>query len=224
MKKLSIFVCLLAAFFPLARAAEDSAAGKPEEVRLPRPAASGKISLEETIARRRSQRTFAQRQLTLEQIGQLLWAAQGITDRQGDYRLRSTPSAGALYPMEIYALTADGAYRYLPENHALEVLAPRDLRADLSYAGLGQEPIRRAALDIVICAVYERTTVKYRERGRRYVEMEAGHVAQNVLLQSVALGLGSVSIGAFDDDRVRRLLNLPEDQAPLYIIPVGYPE
>ncbi|MFH1208472.1 MAG: SagB/ThcOx family dehydrogenase [Candidatus Omnitrophota bacterium] len=217
--RIGIFIWIAVFFFS---GTEGPVMANTREIKLPPPATRGEISLEEAIARRRSARTFSDQTLTIEQIGQLLWAAQGITGSAGGISLRSAPSAGALYPMEIYALTQDGAYHYLPQKHTLEVLEERDLRNDLSRACLSQDPVREAALTIVICAVYERVTGKYRERGKRYVDVEAGHIAQNVLLQAVAMGLGSVPIGAFDDDRVRDLLNLPEEQIPICIIPVGY--
>lgn len=193
-----------------------------KEIQLPQPVTKGKISLEEAIGKRRSQRSFSKKELTLEQISQILWAAQGVTGRSGGYSFRSAPSAGALYPMEIYALTKEDLYHYLPERHVLEILVEGDLRNDLCSASLGQSSISEAALDIVICAVYERVTSKYSERGKRYADIEAGHIAENIHLQAVALGLGSVPIGAFNDDQVKGILNLPKDQVPLYIIPVGY--
>jgi SagB-type dehydrogenase family enzyme len=195
---------------------------KAKEIQLPSPLTKGKISLEEAIDRRRSQRSFSSRALTLEEISQLLWAAQGITAKKGGFALRSAPSAGALYPMEIYALTKDGLYHYLPERHVLEVLGEGDLRNDLAGASLGQSSVSEAALAIVICAVYERATTRYGERGKRYAEMEAGHIAQNIHLQAVALGLGSVPIGAFNDEQLKGILKLPQEHVPLYIIPVGY--
>ncbi|RJO63646.1 MAG: SagB/ThcOx family dehydrogenase [Candidatus Omnitrophota bacterium] len=200
----------------------DLGMAKTKEIQLPQPKNKGTISLEEAIAKRRSQRSFSNKELTLSQISQLLWAAQGITERKGGRVLRSAPSAGALYPMEIYALTKDGLYHYLPESHALEVLRDGDLRGKLSGASLGQSSVSDAPLDIVICAVYERVTSKYRERGNRYVAVEAGHVAQNIHLQAVALGLVSVPIGAFSDEEVKKVLDLPADCVSLYIIPVGY--
>lgn len=189
---------------------------------LPRPAARGRFSLEEAIAKRRSVRTFSRGQLSPAEVGQLLWAAQGVTAKPGNFYFRSAPSAGALYPMEIYTVSESGLHRYLPEKHALELMMERDLRNDLSIASLGQEPVREAGLDIVICAAYERPYSRYGERGKSYVDMEAGHIAQNVHLQAVALGLGSVPIGAFDDVQVGKILGLPDGQYPLYIIPVGH--
>ncbi len=201
---------------------EDLSMAKAKEIQLPQPITKGIISLEEAIAKRRSQRSFSKKELTLSQISQLLWAAQGITERRGGYSLRSAPSAGALYPMEIYALTKDGVYHYLPERHALEVLSESDLRGDLCNASLGQSSVSDAPLDIVICAVYDKVTFKYRERGKRYADIETGHIAQNIHLQAVALGLVSVPIGAFSDEEVKSILNLPADYVSLYIIPVGH--
>lgn len=192
------------------------------QIQLPEPDKKGKITLEEAIAKRRSKRTFRNQELSLEQIGQLLWAAQGITAKRGGFSFRAAPSAGALYPMEIYLLTQKGTFHYLPPEHKLEVLGEKDLRRGLADAALGQDVISQAPLDIVICAVYYRVTSKYGQRGRRYVDIEAGHIAQNIHLQAVALGLASVPIGAFDDQSIQSLLALSEDCEPLYIIPVGY--
>lgn len=195
---------------------------KEKEIILPQPIIKGKVSLEEAIFKRRSQREFQRKDLSLEQIGQLLWAAQGITAKRGGFNFRAAPSAGALYPLELYALTKDGLYHYLPEGHKLENLSDKDLRGDLAAAALGQSLVASGALDIVICAVYERVTSKYGQRGVRYVHIEAGHAAQNIHLQAVALGLGSVAIGAFNDDAAKKCLSLPAACEPLYIIPIGY--
>ena len=195
---------------------------KEKEIILPQPKLKGKVSLEEAIFKRRSQREFQRKDLSLEQIGQLLWAAQGITAKRGGFNFRAAPSAGALYPLELYALTKDGLYHYLPEGHKLENLSEEGLRGDLADAALGQSSVASGALDIVICAVYERVTSKYGQRGVRYVDIEAGHAAQNIHLQAVALGLGSVPIGAFNDDAAKKCLSLPAACEPLYIIPIGY--
>jgi SagB-type dehydrogenase family enzyme len=191
------------------------------EVALPAPATTGRMSVEQALALRRSVRQFAAKELTIQQISQLAWAAQGITDPQRGFR--TAPSAGALYPLEVYLVKRDGAFHYLPRGHKLAQRSPKDLRAPLAQAALGQSAVGEAPLDIVITAVYERTRVKYGARAERYVHIEAGHVGQNIHLQAVALGLRSVSIGAFDDDQVAKLLGLPAEERPLYIIPVGYP-
>lgn len=191
-------------------------------IQLPKPLIKGNISLEEAIFRRRSQRSFKQKDLTLQQISQLLWAAQGITLEKESYNLRTAPSAGALYPMEIYLLTKNGLFRYLPNGHKLEPLSEQDLRGGLAVSSLGQVAINQAPVNIVICAVYSRLASKYGQRGIRYAHIEVGHIAQNIHLQSVALGLSSVPIGAFNDEEVKKILSLPANHEPLYIIPVGY--
>jgi len=198
-----------------------SPAREQAETALPAPRTTGKMSLEQAIARRRSIRQFAAKDLTREQVGQLAWAAQGITEPSRG--LRTAPSAGATYPMELYLVKRDGVFRYLPNGHRLERVSADDKRAALAQAALGQSSVQEAAVDIVVAAVYERTKRRYGDRAERYVHIEAGHVAQNIHLQAVALGLGSVSVGAFDDAGVSSTLGLPSEQAPLYIIPVGHP-
>lgn len=192
-----------------------------EEIALPAPTLRGEMSLEETLALRHSVRSFTAESLTLAEIGQLLWAAQGITR---DWGGRTAPSAGALYPLEVYVATADGLYHYVPQGHKVRVESTADLRQALWRAGLKQSAIRQAPVVFVITAVYARTEGKYGARAERYVELEAGHAAQNLLLQAVALGLGGVPIGAFHDDQVQSALSLPTDHAPLYLIPIGRPQ
>ena len=187
---------------------------------LPEPRAKGDTSLEETLARRHSVRQYTDERLTMDEIGQLLWAAQGITR---DWGGRTAPSAGALYPLEVYVVTPEGVYHYLPDGHRAEVLSCQDLRDALARVGLNQSAIHDAPAVFVIAAVYARTAGKYGDRAERYVKLEAGHAGQNILLQAVALGLGGVPIGAFHDDQVQRVLGLPADHEPLYLIPVGHP-
>jgi SagB-type dehydrogenase family enzyme len=196
-----------------------SPAGK--VVSLPPPRREGRLPLEQAIYRRRSVREFSGKPLSLEDISQLLWAAQGMTSGDGK---RSAPSAGALYPMEVYIITAEGFFHYLPERHALGLVREGDLRGSLCQAALEQDAVHQARLVMVITAVYARLEFKYgRDRGPRYVHMEAGHIAQNVHLQAVALGLGSVPVGAFNDRQVQTVLGLPSDQVPIYLIPIGWP-
>jgi SagB-type dehydrogenase family enzyme len=162
--------------------------------------------------------------LSLEDISQLLWAAQGITS---DWGGRTAPSAGALYPLEVYLVVGDvdgletGVYKYQPQEHALVRVGDGDVRSELASAALGQSCVARGAVDIIIAAVYERTTGKYGDRGVRYVHMEAGHAAQNICLEAVVLDLGTVTVGAFSDEGVKGILDMPESEAPLYIMPVG---
>jgi SagB-type dehydrogenase family enzyme len=180
---------------------------------------AGQMSVETALAQRRSVREFEARPLTAAELGQLSWAAQGVTDERG---YRTAPSAGALYPLELYVATADGLFRYEPGQHALVAADEADARPALYQAALRQDPVARAPAVFVIVAVYERTAVKYgSERTPRYVHLEAGHAAQNLLLQAVALGLGAVPIGAFDDAGVQRAMGLPAEEQPLYLIPVG---
>ncbi len=193
---------------------------KMEILNLPAPRLKGGVSLEETILKRRSVRNFSRTELTGEEISQLVWAGQGITESSGGYR--ASPSAGATYPIGLYVMNKDGLYRYEPDGHKLRPTRAGDLRSSLSRAALGQPSIAQAPVDIIITAVYQRTTRRYGKRGIRYVHIEVGHVAENIHLQAVSLGLGSVPVGAFSDEDVKRVLSLPEEEVPLYIIPVGH--
>jgi SagB-type dehydrogenase family enzyme len=190
-----------------------------EIIKLPKPNKSGSMSLEHAIAVRRSRRHFLPKSLTLEQIGQLAWAAQGQDEGS---RYRTTPSAGATYPLELFVITDKGMFRYLPAKHALEKLANQDLRPSLAIAAWGQEFIQAAPLTLVFAAEFTRTTDHYGKRGIRYVYMEAGHAAQNVHLQAEALGLGSVAVGAFDDNSVSKVLSIPQNLEPIYMVAIGY--
>jgi SagB-type dehydrogenase family enzyme len=188
---------------------------------LPAPELKGRMSLEQALAVRRSVREFTRQTLTERELSQLLWAAQGITRADG---LRTAPSAGALYPLEVWVATASGFYHYEPHKHRLTQHLERDLRPEIYRAALMQEAILQAPAVFVIAAVYQRTARKYgQQRTPRYVPMEAGHSAQNLLLEAVALGLGGVVIGAFNDGELERILSLPAEQKPLYLIPVGHP-
>lgn len=195
-----------------------------ELIQLPAPVRSGGIPLGELLERRRSVRAFAARPLTLDEAAQLAWAAQGVTHRDG---LRTAPSAGALYPLELYLVAGavegleSGIYRYLPAGHSLELTSAGDRRLPLSKAAFGQTWVAEASAIFVFGAVYERTTRKYGKRGRRYVHMEVGHAAQNLFLQAVSLGLSTVVVGAFDDAEVASVLRLPPGVQPLSILPVG---
>ncbi len=193
-------------------------------VSLPEQRLDGEVSLEQSLSERRSTRSYSGESLTLAEVSQLLWAAQGVTDASGH---RTAPSAGAIYPLELYLVAGNvenlepGLYHYLPGKHQLVLVADGDVRTDLASAALSQSSVRNGAVSIVITAVYERTTARYGERGIRYVHIEVGHAAQNICLQAAALGLGLVTVGAFDDEQVSEILDLPADENPLYIIPVG---
>jgi SagB-type dehydrogenase family enzyme len=193
-------------------------------VPLPAPGTAGTVSVEEALYHRRSVREYAAEPLNITDISQLLWAAQGVTSSRG---FRTAPSAGALYPLEIFVACGNvsglpaGVYHYLPESHALERVSGREVREELYKSALLQTPVRDAPAVIIIAADYNRTTQKYGERGIRYVHMEAGHAAENICLQAYALGIGTVTIGAFDDSGVRSVLGLPPEKIPLYLMPVG---
>ena len=220
----------LGLYLSLPRGTEPAVLAPERFIALPEPRTQGDVSLEEAISRRRSIRRYARASLALDQVGQLLWAAQGITEPGRGFR--AAPSAGATYPLELHLVVGEGAveglapgvYRYLPEGHQLKQRLEGDLRGRLSAAALGQPWVKEAPIAIVITAVYQRTTARYGERGIRYVHLEAGHVGQNIYLQAVALGFGTVAVGAFQDDAVAALLQLPPEEIPLYIFPVGQVE
>jgi SagB-type dehydrogenase family enzyme len=200
-----------------------------ERISLPAPDTGtepdgGSMSLERALALRRSERDYVAKPLTLAELGQVLWAAQGVTDARG---FRTTPSAGALYPLEVYVVVGQvegleqGIYHYLPDGHSLAHIGQGDRRQELAAAALNQSWVIDGAASLVIAAVYERITVRYGARGDQYVHMEVGHAAQNVYLQATGLGLGTVIIGAFHDDRVSNIVGLPQDHEPLAIMPIG---
>jgi len=198
-----------------------------DKLQLPQPFKKGEFSLEEVLAKRRSVRSFSPRPLSLKQLSQILWAAQGVTG-EGDFG-RTSPSAGALYPLEIFVVVKRvegieaGVYQYDPFRHTLELVTKGDYIQDLVEACLSQFFISQAPVVFVIAADYDRVTWKYGERGVRYVYIEAGHCAQNLCLQAVALNLASVPVGAFWDRQVKEVIFLPDDLDPIYVIPVGYP-
>lgn len=155
-----------------------------------------------------------------EQIGQLLWAAQGVTDPARG--LRAAPSAGALYPLDLYVARSDGVYQYEPQGHVLRRVADRDEREALGQATLSQEVVLQAPVVIAVVGVVSRTATKYGARAGRFVDLEAGHATENLLLEATALGLAAVPIGAFDDGGVRAALGVPSNVTPLYVVPVGF--
>jgi SagB-type dehydrogenase family enzyme len=195
-------------------------------VKLPEPKKKGEVSFEEVIKERRSERSFRDKPLALDQVSQLLWVAQGITDEKGGKR--TSPSAGATYPLAIYVVVGNvigirsGLYHYILKSHSIDLVFEGDIREQLAIACLEEMFIAEAPICIVICAEYERTTRRYGERGMRYVHIEVGHVGQNIYLQSKSIGLGTVAIGAFYDDEMSRVLKLPERHRPLYLMPIGY--
>ena len=195
-----------------------------EVIHLPQPAHDGAVSVEHALLNRRSIRHYKDAPLTLREISQLLWAAQGITSGRG---FRTAPSAGALFPIEVYVAAGKvaqlpaGIYQYNYRDHTIFQRIDTDQRSELSRAALNQKVIARAPAVLLICAVFERVTRTYGQRGIAYTFMEIGHAAQNVCLQAVAMGMGTVVIGAFRDDEVKVIANLAKDERPVYIIPVG---
>jgi len=194
------------------------------DIALPAPSREGEVAVERALALRRSVREFAPEPLPLSAVSQLLWAAQGITDAAG---LRTAPSAGALYPLEVHLVVGavpgvrPGVYRYDPRRHRLVLGSEGDPRAGVAQAAGGQDWVAEAPAIIVLAAVYQRSASKYGERAERYVHMEVGHAAQNVYLQAAALGLGTTMVGAFRDEELARVLGLPEQTKPLGLLPVG---
>jgi SagB-type dehydrogenase family enzyme len=188
--------------------------------RLPPAATQDRMSVAEAIAHRRSCRRFAQTPLTSAEVSQLCWAAQGITDREGR---RTAPSAGALYPLVVFVADALGVYRYDPQHHVLETVVAGDVRPLLQSAAHDQKSVGGAPLVLAIAIDVGRTAAKYGRRAERYCLLEAGHAAQNVLLQATAIGLGGVPIGAFDDAAVGATLGLPGKLQPVYLLPLGHP-
>jgi SagB-type dehydrogenase family enzyme len=198
-----------------------------ESVALPAPRTDGAFAIERALSERRSVREFSASALSLAEISQVLWAAQGVTDASGG---RTAPSAGALYPLEVYVVVgnvrelAAGVYRYEPRNHRLARHGPEDRRGALAKAAYRQGWTAEGAAILAVAAVETRTTRKYGERGVQYVHMEAGHAAQNVLLQATALGLGATVVSAFDDAQVAKVLGLRKGERPLYLVPLGRPK
>ncbi|MFO7914022.1 MAG: SagB/ThcOx family dehydrogenase [Desulfotignum sp.] len=194
-------------------------------VQLPEPRLESNISVEEALLNRRSVRSYKNQPLTIAEVGQLLWAAQGITEKSRGFR--TAPSAGATFPFKVYLVAGDvtnlnaGIYQYDFHHHRLMRRREGDFRGKLSEDALGQSSITDGAINIVLTGIYERTTQRYGDRGIRYVHIEAGHIAQNIFLQAVALGLGGVPIGAFNDSKVQKRLGIPKNEIPLYILPLG---
>ncbi len=194
-------------------------------IELPEPIYKGGVSVEEALSKRRSVRTYSSTPLSLEEITQLLWSAQGISHSNG--RKRTAPSAGASYPLEVYLAVSRvdgigrGIYRYIPQVHSLVpwggAVTARFLKEEVSPQGA----VKSAPAVLILSAHYDRVTEKYGQRGERYAHMEAGHAAQNVYLQAYSLGIGTVAIGAFNDEKLREILNLEEEEVPLYLMPVG---
>ncbi len=209
-----------------------------QSIKLPQPEFKSSTSVEEAILERRSTRYYSNEALSLNEISQLLWAAQGITKEvknppswweigewQGGYR--TAPSAGALYPLEIYLVAGNvenlkpGVYKYMPKNHELITISSSDKREEIFDAASNQKWIKKAPAVFVIAAIYERTSVKYGSRAQRYTHIEVGHVGQNIFLQAGSLNLGTVMVGAFRDEVLKEKVGMNKNENPLAIMPVG---
>ncbi len=196
-------------------------------IALPAPVFRGQVSVEAALKQRRTIRSFAARSLSLAQVSQLLWGADGVSDGRGH---RTAASAGATYPLDLCLVVgehgvkdlAPGIYRYWPQDHALELTVPGDHRAAIARASLNQAWMTQAPVMVVIGAEYRRCTQRYGERGVMYTHMEAGGASQNLFLQAEALGLGAGIVGAFGDAALAQALKLPREIVPLLVMPVGY--
>jgi len=194
---------------------------------LPRPMRKGRVSLEEVLWSRRSRREYGSPPLKLEELGQVLWAAQGVSDPE--LGLRTAPSVDSTYPLELYVAVRDegledaspGVYRYMPIGHSLELHLSGDVVEDLYHACFDQEWVKRAPVVIVIAGWPKKLTRKYGERGLTFMYIEAGHVGQNIYLEAEALGLATVAIGLLDEGGVIRALKLPRGLVPVYLFPLG---
>lgn len=215
-----IIIALVSVIWSLSASAAETS--EPAVISLPEPLKQSDTSLEEALWQRRSVRSFTDRVPDWQQVGQLLWAAQGINRAENQHR--TSPSAGALYPIEMYVVLPQGFYHYDPAKHAAVELSKDDMRKALMESGTTQDTIQQSPCVFIICAVVERTEARFKERAMRYVLQETGHTAQNILLQLVSLGMGGVPIGGLEDETVQKVLELPADHRPLYIIAAGFPK
>ncbi len=220
MKRLTILGIVLVCFAALCLGQRRTRSPQ-KIIRLTKPSLTGTLSFEEALAGRRSVRLFANKPLDSEQIGQLAWAGQGITDQQRG--LRTAPSAGETYPIDLYFATPEGLFVYRPAEHSLEQTSDQDIRGRLAAAASMQESVATAGCNIIVAGSVRKLTSQFRTKARTYMLLEAGHIAQNIQLQAVCLDLGSVTIGGFNTKDVSRTCRLPRGLEPLYIICVGYP-
>jgi SagB-type dehydrogenase family enzyme len=192
--------------------------GSEEPFKLPPPRYESEVSIEKALLERRSIRSYKEEPLTLNDLSQILWAAQGITEPKKG--LRAAPSPRALYLLQVYVLPGNvtnlpmGTYRYEPQGHELVKTADGNKKAELFQAA-GQTPIKNAPVALVITGLSEKT------KNPAWIYLEAGHAAENVYLQSVSLKLGTVAMAGFKEEEVRKVLNLPEKERVIYIMPMG---
>jgi SagB-type dehydrogenase family enzyme len=221
MKRVLLITMAFALLLSVVSGQSRSRKGALRMIQLPQPKLNGPVSLEQALAKRRSIRSFSSQALSYQQLGQLAWAAQGITEQSRG--LRTAPSAGAIYPVTLYLATEQGLFVYNPQDHTLVETIDKDIRIELSKAALNQRFVAQAACDIIIAGSVKDVAARYGKKARTYTILEAGHIAQNVLLQAVTLDLAAVPVGAFNMGPVKRLCRMTTDLEPFYIIPVGYP-
>ncbi len=199
-------------------------------IKLPAPSLKGVVTVEESLQKRRSVRSYKDTPLSLEQVSQVLWSAYGISDSTTYSKrwLRTAPSAGATYPLEIYLMAGNvrgldpGLYRYIPDQNAITLYSSGDIRKDVAEACLGQKMLAQAPASLIYTAVYPRITGRYGERGAdRYLCMDIGHSAQNVYLQTTAMGLATCAVGAFNDEQLDDIIKVPAGEKVLYLLPFG---
>ena len=189
-------------------------------IKLPRPRTSGGVALAKALARRRSVRTFTTKALTLAEVGQLMWAGQGVTHEGVK---RAAPSPKALYPLQLYALSASRTLRYQPVDHRVIQQKPHLPWRYLVESTPNTGVIEQAPTVFALTGTLGPVTAQVGDLGHALVDMEAGHAAENILLQAVALGLGAIPLGLFTRDRLAQYLAVPSSEEVLYLIAVGHP-
>jgi SagB-type dehydrogenase family enzyme len=200
------------------------------KIKLPARKTSKEINVGHALEKRASCRNFERKSITMQELANILWAGQGVISKSFNMR-RTAPSAGATFPLEILVAVRkkgvdgleEGIYQYIPEEHSLHKLADKDITGDLVEACFNQDFIQNAGVNLMIACDYNRTKDRYAERGERYVWMEAGSATQNVALEAVELKLGTVVIGAFEDNKVSGLYGL-DKWHPVAVMPIGRPK
>ena len=221
MKRIVLLLLVTAVVIPASNA-QRRKRDEAKAIQLPSAKTSSNVSLESALVARRSVRSFSDKNLSYEQLSQLSWAGQGITDKEKGYR--TAPSAGAIFPMIIYFAIEEGLFEYEPQSHVLRQIVENDVRRELSRSAIRQPYIAEAPCSIIIAGNVKKVSSRYGKKARTYTILEAGHIAQNILLQAAALELGAVPVGAFDSGDVRRICRTQAGYEPFYIIPVGYPQ
>ncbi len=202
---------------------------KAQKVELPKPSFAG-LSVEKAIQKRKSVRSFMESPMNLEQLARILLSANGITQQRGGIARRATPSGGALYPLDLYVIATNvdeltnGLYHFQVSDSSLELVKEGDFSIQIFEAANEQRAVGASPITIILTARFGRITQKYADRGYRYAYIEAGAACQNIYLQATSLDMGTVAVGAFNDDSLNELLGIDGlHEAALLIMPVGYP-